>query len=892
MKRVAFLSFALLMTACGQSAAPAVAPQTAVGGPTVQPLAKKDPAQKKDKDPKKAPKCSVKEKDATHIFTVQGSGDASPLVGQAVTVQGVVVGDYQAANGLGGFFVQEFKGDDNPATSDGVFVYAPDASDVKAGDYVQVSGTVKEFNGQTQIDTVTALETCGSGYWVPETKVELPLSPADFERYEGMAVTFPQTLTVTEVFGLGRYGELALSSGGRLFNPTNGNVATTPQENAARRILLDDASTRQNVNPIPYIGPEGTRRVGDTVAGLTGVVNYAFGAYRVQPTAAPQFVNANPRTPKPADVGGTLKVSSFNVLNYFTDFGGSNRGANNQAEFERQQAKIVAAIKAIDADVLGLMEMQNNGDTALQNLVGALNKAYGEGTYAPVLTGKIGTDAIKVAIIYKSGKVNRVGAYQLDNDPILDRPTLAQTFQQKDGNGVFTLAVNHFKSKGSCPTSGDVDAGQGCWNGKRVQQARLVVAFAQKLRDESGDADVLLMGDLNSYGAEDPIKTLQGAGFESLNLRVPAPERYSYVFNGESGYLDHALASENLSRQVSGITEWHINSDEPIALDYNVEFKQNPNCTSGNPAGSNCNGQDLYAPTPFRSSDHDPVVVGLKLSADPLRAVQPTLSVTPPAGAQVGQSVNFGIDAKAAEGSTLSALEVNWGDGRVQGLPTTATSAAHTFDAAGTYTVGVKATDANGESASQSVSVTVRAAPVEGSGKLVISQVYGGGGNSGAPYQNDFVELFNAGKVAVSLEGLSVQYGSATGSSFSNVTALPAREVQPGGYFLVQMSGGTNGAPLPTPDATGTAAMAAASGKVALVKGTAAVANHLDANVLDFVGYGSANDAEGSPSPALSNTTSALRAGGGCTDTDANSADFTTAAPAPRNGASPANVCP
>jgi hypothetical protein len=183
-----------------------------------------------------------------------------------------------------------------------------------------------------------------------------------------------------------------------------------------------------------------------------------------------------------------------------------------------------------------------------------------------------------------------------------------------------------------------------------------------------------------------------------------------------------------------------------------------------------------------------------------------------------------------------------------------------------------------------------------GSANLVISQVYGGGGNSGSVYENDFVEIFNRGTASVSVTGMSVQYASSTGSSWS-VTALSGT-VAPGAYYLVAEARGTGGTTaLPTPDSTGTIAMSATSGKVALVTGTTALTCSTacvpGASILDFVGYGSsANGFEGSgPTPTLSNTTAALRAGAGCTDTDSNASDFTAGSVAPRNSATAHHAC-
>jgi hypothetical protein len=551
----------------------------------------------------------------TPIPAIQGSGAVSPLAGSKVTTEGIVIGDYQPADLQSGFFIQAAQGDGNPATSDGLFVYVPRSNalssiDVKPGDRVRVSGTVKEFRTGsgtlTELDLVTALGICSSGTPLQPTPVALPVSTVtDLEAHEGMLVTFPQELTVTETFSLGRYGELLLSSGGRLFNPTNGQGGS-PEENALRRILLDDASSRQNPAPIPFLsssGPDGTRRVGDTVRGLTGVLTYNFSEYRVYPTLAPAFVNANPRTARPEAIAGGLKVASFNVLNYFTTLG--SRGASSATEFARQKAKIVAALKAIDADIVGLIEVENNGTTALRDLVEALNAAYGSAVYAAVpdpLTGT-GSDAIKVAFIYKPGSVSLAGASLSFPDPIFERHPVAQTFHKDGGAGQggsdFTVVINHFKSKGSCPSSGDVDRGQGCWNLRRTEQARKLLQFIGELQERSKDPDVLVIGDLNAYGEEDPVRTLVAGGLEHLSLRIPAPRRYSYVFEGQSGELDHALSTPSLAEQVRGITVWHINADEPPVLDYNTEFKTD----------------DRYAPTPFRSSDHDPLLIGLDLDA-------------------------------------------------------------------------------------------------------------------------------------------------------------------------------------------------------------------------------------------------------------------------------------
>ncbi len=594
---------------------------------------------------------------AKKIYEVQGSGSTSPFVGQTVITQGVVT---KINNN--GFFIQDATGDGNPLTSDGIFVFTGTTTypAVAVGNLVEVTGPVVEFNVGTSADTAAHTVTeispassvtfINSGFTITPVVVTLPeLVNDDLERYEGMLVTLAGPLTVQQNFFQGRYGQLTLAVGGRLETPTNRYRAGTPQaialadENARRRVILDDGSSLQNPNPIPYLPADGIRRAGDTLGSVTGVIDYGLatnsssgaGDYKIHPTVTPVFSNGNLRTTAPEAVGGNIKVASFNVLNYFTAFvdgtgtangctlngatsTGNCRGANNAAEFARQRTKIVKAMVAIDADVYGLMEIQNNGNTAAQDLVNALNAEVGAGTYATTsLPANTGTDAIRVAMFYKVSKLTPFGAAVSDNDAINNRPTLAQTFTVSNGER-FTLLVNHLKSKGSCPSSGDSDYagnfdngdGQGCWNLQRVQQAQRLRTFVAQRQAAVGSNDVLLIGDFNAYGMEDPIVELTSNGYIDQAGRFSSVA-YSYVFDGAAGRLDHAIATATLSAKVNRVMHWHINADEPTIIDYNTEFKA-PAMTCGLNSTSAC-PTDPYTPTPYRSSDHDPVVVGLNL---------------------------------------------------------------------------------------------------------------------------------------------------------------------------------------------------------------------------------------------------------------------------------------
>ncbi|WP_051935374.1 ExeM/NucH family extracellular endonuclease [Deinococcus sp. YIM 77859] len=718
----------------------------------------------------------------TNIGAVQGNGATSPLVGQTVTVRGVVTSDFQA--GLGGFFVQEIAPDNDPATSDGLFVYTgPTARQVQVGDVVQVGGTVREYRGSsdkqpgtaTQLDTLTLFQKCSGTQVVKPVTLSFPLNTLDqLEQYENMLVTIPQPMTVTDNYGYGRYGELGLSSGGRLFVPTNGNAPSeTAASQALRRIVLNDGSNVQNPAALPYLNASGTRRTGDTVQNLTGVLRYANDTFKIEPTVTPQFTDANPRSATPKPVGGRLRVAGANVLNYFITFGGStDRGANNAYEFGRQQAKIVSTLLGLKADVISLMEIQNNGDAALEDLVAALNRAAGAGTYAAVKTGQLGSDAITVALIYRPDRVTPVGNFLADTASINDRPPVAQTFRENATGEVFSVIANHFKSKGSCPTSGDTDQGQGCWNFKRVAQAQALLDFVKTVQATSGDPDVLLLGDLNAYGDEDPIKTLISGGFESLNRRIPAEDRYSYQFGGQFGYLDHALASASLSGQVTGITEWHVNSDEPTFLDYNVEYKNNPNCKT-----STCTTPDLYQPDAFRSSDHDPVLVGLDLKGGGTTSPVPSVALTPGtatvtavAGAPA-VTRTFTATAQNVTGALTVTVTPQNGAPPLVTAPATVTS-GQPFDVtvtapegttAGTYSYELKA--AGGDvSGKATLTVTVQAPPATNTADLYFSEYVEGSGS------NKAIELYNP-------TGQAVNLGDYTVELYTNGAAAPTNTV-------------------------------------------------------------------------------------------------------------------
>jgi uncharacterized protein len=282
------------------------------------------------------------------IYVIQGSGATSTAVGTSVSTEGVVTGVFP---GLRGFYMQDASGDGNPLTSDGIFVFEGNSPlGVAVGERIRLTANVVEFAGAagkptaTQLSSPSALTRLGTGT-IAATPVALPeTNEGDLERYEGMLVRITSTLTASQNFFQGRYGQVTLSAEGRLVKPTQlfrpgtPDAVTQTDSNARRRIVLDDGSASEsfftgveNPNPIPYIGADNTLRAGDTVASLTGIIDFgrttnATGAesivdYKLHPTVPPVFTRVNNRNTAPPAVGGSLKVASFNVLNYFTTFG-------------------------------------------------------------------------------------------------------------------------------------------------------------------------------------------------------------------------------------------------------------------------------------------------------------------------------------------------------------------------------------------------------------------------------------------------------------------------------------------------------------------------------------------------------------------------------------------
>lgn len=556
------------------------------------------------------------------ISAVQGAGGRSPRVGESVTVRGVVVGTF--IDGLGGFFIHSPPGaeDDDPDTAEGLFVEWPPSREPRpqVGDLLEVSGLVAEL-GDEPASLTSLIDARWRKLGAAEPPVieigSAPAGAAGWEALEGARVLIPAPLTLTGHYGLFEYGELLTSFDGRLVQPTElappgPAAADLAADNARRALLLDDGSDQrrpQRLWALPQ-PPQGCAplRVGSVFHGAEGVVDQRHGRYRLQLIRPLEAIGQASRPPPPT-LPGSLRVASLNLLNLFNGDGRGGgfptpRGARTPEQYQRQQTKLVAQIRALAPDIAALMEIENDGfgpDSALAQLVAELDRSEPAAQWRFVDAGSgPGSDQIRVALIYRAATVRPVAApVSLDAGPFAtgSRPPLAQAFRQGDGP-VFVVAANHFKSKGGCDQAEDLDRNQGdgqaCFNASRVAAATALSEWLHSDPTRTGSDLAVIIGDLNAYSHEDPLQRLRREGWLSL----AGPDAgFSYVYDGVGGRLDHALASPALAERVRGAAYWAVNAEENAAFGHERDHT----------------GQ------PWAGSDHNPLLIGIDLGGRPER---------------------------------------------------------------------------------------------------------------------------------------------------------------------------------------------------------------------------------------------------------------------------------
>jgi predicted extracellular nuclease len=620
------------------------------------------------------------------IAEIQGTTDTSPFVGHSVTTTGVVTATYPA----GGFFgyVLQTAGtgtatDPTPGASDAIYVYQPSGPvTATIGHSLTVTGTVSEYKSTSSSPrsltelSVPAANVVDNGVdpdGVTPLETAYPTTNDAREAHESELLEPTDQFTVSDNFDTNNFGEIGLAIGDhQLWQPTDlynpnlepGKVADVQADNAARGVTLDDGASTNflgSSTPMSWLTPDNPVRIGSTATLHQPVIlDYRNSLWKFQPTTritgvgsdVATFSDTRTANQAPRDVGGDIKLGTFNVLNYFNTTGADWVAANHtctffndragdpvtdrdcsdngprgaaessggtdladpKADLERQVAKEVEAINTMDADILSLEEIENSvalgesdRDDALASLVDALNAAAGttRWAYAPSpdaadLPPLEQQDVIRTAFIYNPSTVELVGPSTVLSDqsgpgqPFENaREPLAQEFKRVgalDADG-FLVVVNHFKSKGSGVDDG---TGQGLSNPDRIAQAHALVDFAKATAQAHGTKKVFLVGDFNSYTQEDPMQVLYQNGY--VNQPSDDARDTSYEFDGQAGSLDHVLANTQAANLVSGRDVWQINAEESVGFEYS---RYNYNATL------------LYQDNQFRASDHNPELVGL-----------------------------------------------------------------------------------------------------------------------------------------------------------------------------------------------------------------------------------------------------------------------------------------
>lgn len=405
----------------------------------------------------------------------------------------------------------------------------------------------------------------------------------DLKKYIGQTVQFDVPFYVCN-----NYNSITISPR-RTYSPTNQALPLSAEYNSILSLNSQGSVT--------LTGVSGYHRLGERLHDLTVKVNSQTSVSLV---SCDWRGNTRKELEKGVDLEAinmrgehTLLVCCMNLEYYLVEnLGSGSMGPKTREAHQKQRAKVSEALAKINADLYGFVEIEL-GQSALAELASDLTKNTGR-QFAYIDDGSSAKGTYtKAGYVYCSEVLEPHGGLRY-NDEGVDNRKKTQAFREKATGEVFLYSVNHFKAKVSSGAYGDnVDKGdgQGAFNGDRVREAKSVLNHYDSDSYYYGDKDILIMGDLNAYAMEDPITVLREGGMIDLHRAFHADSSYSYVYHGQAGYLDHALCNETLYPHVTGIVAYHINSDESDSYAYDKSSDQSM----------------------FRSSDHDPVLVGLRL---------------------------------------------------------------------------------------------------------------------------------------------------------------------------------------------------------------------------------------------------------------------------------------
>jgi predicted extracellular nuclease len=534
--------------------------------------------------------------DSTPITEIQGEAYYSPLDGSAVTVQGTVT----HVIGGDGVYIEDTRQQNTGKSSRALFISDQSLSRSSGkGQLISVSGRVAELGSSrdklTSLVDIKGAEVCSEHADLPLTPVNLPMGSRSRESLEGMRVALEQALSVTDVYKL-RDGELTLSTGGVLRIPTE---VSWPGRASSRLA----AENRNRSLTARFAETSGTAvSLGSTVEDMTGLMGHDGRSQQLLLDSLPKHRSPAPAVLEPA-APGQVRMVSANLLNFFNGDGRgggfpTERGAKNLDEFRARSHRLQSAMAHIRPDLLAVQELENDGfgpHSAARSLLDLLNDS-GEsdwGTVSPA-TGRMGDDVITVGLFYRQTVLQPVGtAHMLDTPEFqgLSRQPLAQLFRDRRSGVEFLVAVNHLKSKGSCPDSGinsNQDDGQGCWNQARTAAVGAQLGWLESLAEKRGTRNILVLGDMNAYRMEDPIQRFREGDFIDLVEQLSGLPQYTFLYWGQTGTLDYQFASTSMAGYAQAAQIWHVNASQARGMNLPEDW--------------------------LRFSDHDPVIVDFDFS--------------------------------------------------------------------------------------------------------------------------------------------------------------------------------------------------------------------------------------------------------------------------------------
>ncbi len=492
--------------------------------------------------------------DTVPIWAIQGEGDRSPYVGIEAATSGVVTAVFPELNG---FFIQDIEPDDNPATSDGLFVFTGVLPlTVQVGDLLELNGRVREISGQTtlQVDSLDDIELNSAGYTNVFNPVpyDPPQDPAEALAYnealEGVLVGLQNPALV--VGPTTRYGEYSLVQ--EKWDVTS--VARTDESGFL--IYVDDGSSvgHNDQSSLPYVVTKG-----DWVANLVGPLAFTYGNFKIEPIAVPDVAPMNRPLPTIRSAeSNELSIATFNVENFFDLLTPhpSSPPLPTVFEYRAKLDKIAQTIVAMGSPtIIGLQEVENLD--VLQDLVE--EDAIVEFGYEPYLIEGNDSRGIDVGYLVRSDQatVESVAAHDAPGD-LFARPPLVITVTAhlESGDQTVILLNNHFLS---------LSAGEETTEPVRTAQAAWNVTVIEQLAAENPEALFVVLGDLNSFYQTLPVDTLEESGLQHVYRYLPEEERpYTYIFEGRTQTLDHIVVSPTLFDQLTLVEVLHSNADYPI----------------------------------------------------------------------------------------------------------------------------------------------------------------------------------------------------------------------------------------------------------------------------------------------------------------------------------------